>query len=255
MINRLLSLLFLVFIFITSVPFFCGALMIWLSTVWLDKRLVLLHLYSSFWAYFYIWCMPAWSVNIVGKEKLDWNKQYMIVSNHQSQLDILVAFGLFFPFKWVSKIEVFRLPLIGWNMVLNRYIGLKRGDKESVQKMMTACEREIDKGCSIYFFPEGTRSKTGVLRPFKPGAFVLAKRRNLPILPIAINGTLEALPKHSLVFQKNHRITLEILDEIPAVEVQAMETETMIQKVRDVIGAHVKRHNEPAPTHYSIQDA
>ena len=244
MINCLISILFLVFIIITSIPFFCGALFLWLVTFLFDKRLVLLHLYSSFWAFFYIWCMPAWSVKIIGKEKLDWKKQYMIVSNHQSQLDILVAFGLFFPFKWVSKIEVFRLPFIGWNMVLNRYIGLKRGDKESIQKMMAACEKEIDKGCSIYFFPEGTRSKTGALRPFKTGAFLLAKKRNLPILPIVINGTVEALPKHSLVLQKNHQITLHILDEISTAVVQSMETEEMAATVRQLIGSHVNRHRK-----------
>jgi len=100
----------------------------------------------------------------------------MIVSNHQSQLDTLVAFGLFFPFKWISKAEVFRLPFIGWNMTLNRYIKLKRGDRKSIQKMMTECEKMISKGNSLYFFPEGTRSKTGIIKPFKPGAFILAKR-------------------------------------------------------------------------------
>ncbi|MBF0202193.1 MAG: 1-acyl-sn-glycerol-3-phosphate acyltransferase [Desulfamplus sp.] len=249
MINQILSYIFLLFIGVTSVLFFMGALCIWLLTVWFDKRLVLLHLYSSFWASFYIWCMPAWSVSYIGKEKLDWKKQYMIVSNHQSQLDILVAFGLFFPFKWVSKIEVFSLPFVGWNMRLNRYIGLKRGDKESIRRMMADCEAQIDRGCSIFFFPEGTRSFTGELRPFKPGAFILAKEKDIPILPVVIRGTREALPKYSLVLQKNHKITLTILDEIPISQVRSMPPGEMAARVRQIIAAHLdKPWDSPAPS-------
>lgn len=242
MISKIFSYLFVVFIGLTSAFFFTGALSIWFVTVWFDKRLTVLHLYSSFWAYFYVWCMPVWSVTITGRKKMDWKKQYMIVSNHQSQLDILVAFGLFFPFKWVSKKEVFKLPFIGWNMFLNRYIGLKRGDKDSIRMMMADCESQIERGCSIYFFPEGTRSRTGLLRPFKPGAFMLAKEKGLPILPIAIDGTMEALPKHSLVLQKNYKISVTVLDEIPPWEVAAMEPEQMAVKVRDMIGNHVTAH-------------
>ncbi|WP_245809223.1 lysophospholipid acyltransferase family protein [Desulfamplus magnetovallimortis] len=238
------SCIYLIFIGLTSAFFFWGALFIWLVTLLFDRRLVILHLYTSFWAYFYVWCMPAWSVTIKGKEKLNWNKQYIIVSNHQSQLDILVAFGLFFPFKWVSKLEVFKLPFIGWNMYLNRYISLKRGDKESIRKMMSDCERQIQKGCSIYMFPEGTRSKDGVLRPFKPGAFILAKQNNLPILPVVINGTMQALPKHSLVLQKNHRISIIILDEIPVETIQSMEPEEMALNVRALIDTHLFNASE-----------
>jgi 1-acyl-sn-glycerol-3-phosphate acyltransferase len=89
-------------------------------------------------------------------------------------LDILVLFRIYKHFKWVSKIENFRLPCIGWNMRLNRYIPLRRGDRESVRQMMDACETTLRAGSSIMMFPEGTRSKNGVLQPFKTGAFELA---------------------------------------------------------------------------------
>ena len=136
MINRLISIVFLCFIGVSSIVFFGIALTIWLLTILLDKRLVLLHMFTSFWGSFYLWLMPVWSVSVTGREKMEKHTAHMIVSNHQSQLDILVAFTLFYPFKWVSKAEIFRIPLIGWNMTLNRYIKLKRGDKESIKKMM-----------------------------------------------------------------------------------------------------------------------
>ena len=137
------------------------------------------------------WC-PLWHVTKTGREKIDPKKTYVVVSNHQSQLDILVAFGLFFHYKWVSKIEIFKLPFIGWNMILNDYIKLVRGDKDSVRRMLDHCRRSLGQGNSVWIFPEGSRSKDGNLRDFKHGAFILAKELNLPILPIAVSGTCHA---------------------------------------------------------------
>ncbi len=169
----------------------------------------------------------------------------MLVSNHQSQLDILVAFSLFLPFKWVSKAEIFRIPFIGWNMVLNRYIKLKRGDKESIKNMMDQCEKMISEGNSIYFFPEGTRSKNGIIKPFKPGAFILARKMKIPILPIAISGTTNALPKHSLNFHGHHAISIEVLDEVPYEKFKDLSPEETGECIRKMIAEHVAEHTEP----------
>jgi len=168
----------------------------------------------------------------------------MVVSNHQSQLDILVAFRLFFPFKWVSKAEVFKLPFIGWNMVLNRYIKLKRGDKESIAEMMIECEKTISKGNSVYFFPEGTRSSSGLVKEFKTGAFILAHKMKIPILPIVINGSKNALPKHSLNFHGKHRISIEVLDELPYESFKQQSVEETAQKARKIIIEHINEHGK-----------
>ncbi len=208
-------------------------------TQWFDRRLVILHMFTSFWACLYLWIMPAWKLTITGREKIKGRAQYIIVSNHQSQLDILVAFRLFFPFKWVSKLEVFRLPFIGWNMYLNRYIGLKRGDKESIRQMMAACTRALADGCSIYFFPEGTRSHTGQLKSFKPGAFILAQQAHVPILPVVIQGTQAALPKHSLNFHGRHHIRIKVLDPIGYEDFADLTIDQISEMVRDRIGANL----------------
>ena len=208
-------------------------------TRWFDRRLVILHMFTSFWACLYLWLMPAWSLIVSGREKIKRRGQYIIVSNHQSQLDILVAFSLFFPFKWVSKAEVFRLPFIGWNMYLNRYIPLKRGDKESAQQMMRACHKALGDGCSIYFFPEGTRSHTGELKPFKAGAFILAQQARLPILPVVIDGTRAALPKHSLNFHGRHRIRMQVLEPIPHADFVDLTIDQVSEMVRTRIAAHL----------------
>lgn len=242
MLNRIISTLFIAYIGITCALFYVIALLIWVVTRPFDKRLVILHLYSCFWASLYIWTMPAWRISSSGRDKVDWKKTYMVVSNHQSQLDILAAFTLFFPYKWVSKAEVFKVPFIGWNMVMNRYIRLKRGDKESIAEMMVACEKILKEGSSVYFFPEGTRSFDGHLRPFKPGAFILAHQMKLPILPIAINGTRKALPKYSMNFHGKHQLRIDILDEIPYEAYAHLSVEETAEMVRQLIGSHVEDH-------------
>jgi len=239
MINRIISMSFLIFMCISSMCMFVIALIIWLLTVTFDKKLKILHLFSSFWASMYIWLMPAWSVTIKGKENIDKNKTYVIISNHQSLLDILVAFRLFFHFKWVSKEEIFKIPFIGWNMRLNRYIALRRGDKESVQQMFDDCNKAISQESSVFMFPEGTRSKTRQLKSFKPGAFILAKDNQIPILPIAISGTREALPKHSLNFHGKNPILVEILPEISSDTVNELSVQELSDKVHSEISKKV----------------
>ena len=150
---RLIAILYIAFVFLTSAFFSLIALAIWLTTVLFDKRLWLLHQFTCLWASLYIRLMPPWSVSIRGKEHIDAKDTYIIVSNHQSLLDILVAFTLFTHFKWVSKAELFNIPLIGWNMSLNQYIKLRRGNNKSVKTMYKACENHLQRGSSIYLFP------------------------------------------------------------------------------------------------------
>jgi 1-acyl-sn-glycerol-3-phosphate acyltransferase len=166
------------------------------------------------------------------------------VSNHQSQLDILVAFRLFFHFKWVSKIEMFRVPLIGWNMILNRYIKLKRGDKESVGQMLRECEMHLDEGSSIFMFPEGTRSPNGEIKAFKLGSFQLAKNKKVPILPVVISGTNKALPKYSMNFTGVQKIYIKIFEEIPYSAFEKLSFDDTAQMVRQFIIEKLKVLNE-----------
>ena len=235
MLSKLVPVLFFFIVGITSAVYFIIACLIWLITRPFDRRLRLLHLFTCFWGSFYTWIMPPWRIRIEGRENIRKGATYMVVSNHQSQLDILVAFRIFFHFKWVSKIEIFKIPIIGWNMSLNRYIKLKRGDKESIEKMMKECEDRIDEGSSVYFFPEGTRSRDGSVKEFKLGAFQLAKKKRIPILPIVIGGTNKALPKYSLNFHGTQRILVRVCKEIPYQAFEHLTVEETARMVRELI--------------------
>ena len=229
----LIAVVFILFLATTSFVLFPIALLIWLATVLIDPRLKLLHLFTCCWASLYIWVFPPWRVTVSGRENHDPDATHVIVSNHQSMVDILAAFTLFFHFKWVSKAELFNLPFIGWNMALNRYVRLQRGRKDSIRKMYKSCEEHLENGSSVYLFPEGTRSETGKMKTFKEGAFVLAKRLNLPVLPIVINGSKNAVPKNSFNFHGRSDVTLEILEPIqPDADIAPHE---LAEQVRELI--------------------
>lgn len=239
MVRRVLSLLFWLFMGVSSALLFPVALLTWALTAAFDRRLQVLHLFTCFWASIYTWLSPMWRVQVEGRERIRPDATYVMVANHQSLLDILVLFRLFVHFKWISKIENFRIPFIGWNMTMNRYIKLKRGDKKSVVQMLKAARATLDEGNSIMMFPEGTRSVDGQLRAFKPGAFELAQVSGRPILPIVLEGTSDALPKRGFVLQGRHAISVQVLDEIPYESFAGDSVEELTTRVRDLISQHL----------------
>jgi len=233
--NSIITVFWFSFAFVSSVAFYMIAVVIRFATFLFDRRLKALHLFTSFWAALYTWIIPGWKVSFEGREKIRKDATYMVVANHQSQLDILLAFRLFFHYKWVSKAEIFRVPLIGWNMVLNRYIKILRGDKNSIADMKARCEKTLAEGSSLFFFPEGTRSRDGRVKDFKPGAFELAKKMMVPILVIVISGTAAALPKNTARFSGTTRMILRVAEEVPYERFKDLTVEETGNLVRDII--------------------
>ena len=237
---RLLSILFWAFLTLSSIALFPIAVAIWAVTMPFDRRLVVLHQFTCFWASLYTWLNPVWSVTIVGREKLRSDQAVVMVANHLSFLDILVMFRLFTHFKWVSKVENFRVPFIGWNMSLNRYIRLIRGNKKSSLRMIEQCKRTLLAGNSIMIFPEGSRSPTGRTRSFKSGAFDIAIQTAKPIQPLAISGSSDALPKRGFVLQGRHPITVTILDPIEPEDFGNRTAEELATATRNQVVAHLE---------------
>jgi 1-acyl-sn-glycerol-3-phosphate acyltransferase len=246
-VRTLLSSVFWVFLTVSSVLMFPVALLTWAVTAPFDRRLRALHLFTCFWASLYTWLNPVWPISIEGREKIRRGETYVMVANHLSLIDILVLFRLFTHYKWVSKIENFRVPFIGWNISLNRYIKLRRGNKASVVKMIKACHETLDEGNSIMMFPEGTRSPTGRMRSFKTGAFEIAKEARVPILPIVIEGSANALPKRGFVLQGRHPIQVTVLDPIAYESFAADSIDGICERTRSLIAKHLAE-KELTPT-------
>jgi 1-acyl-sn-glycerol-3-phosphate acyltransferase len=121
------------------------------------------------------------------------------VANHTSYLDIFASAFLGRNIKFVSKTEIFRLPIIGWAMSMRGHIGVnrmnRRGQAEAYRKMVGA----LRDGVSLVVYPEGTRSETGKMRKFHAGAFRAAKAAGVPIVPVTILGTREIMPSRAYV--------------------------------------------------------
>jgi 1-acyl-sn-glycerol-3-phosphate acyltransferase len=192
---------------------FIPALGLFLLTAPFDRRRTLLARYTSAWGAHYLSWAPFAGTRVVGAEKVPRDRPCVFVANHQSMVDILAVFGTRIPMLWVSKIENFYAPFLGWNMALNRYIPLKRGRLRSIMKMVRTCLRRLGNGDSIFIFPEGTRSPDGEMIPFYDGAFRIARRAGVPVVPIVIDGTGSILPKGSMTISPRP-VTVAILDPI-----------------------------------------
>lgn len=235
MVLRLLSAGYWTLIVLTCPVFFVGAVVVWALTAPWDRRKVVLHLYSSAWASFYVVVNPLWKLRVTGREHLPWRGGAVLVANHASLIDILVLFGLLRPYKWVSKAENFKLPFVGWNMRLNDYVPIVRGDRNSVLAMLAHCSEHLRRGSPVLFFPEGTRTRDGELLPFKDGAFALAVEHGVPVIPIAVHGTGRALPKHGMVLEEHVDARIDVLEPVdPAAFADAA---ALRDEVRDRIEA------------------
>jgi 1-acyl-sn-glycerol-3-phosphate acyltransferase len=180
------------------------ALVVWAITAPFDRRRVVLHRFTCWWASLYTWVNPLWPVRVEGRERIDSDETYVMVANHLSLLDILVLFRLFRHFKWVSKIENFKVPFIGWNMRLNGYIPLRRGDRASVRQMLAACERDASVRLVDHDVPRGHALDDGRPQRVQAGRVRPRPAHRTPILPIVIEGTHHALPKRGFVLQGRH---------------------------------------------------
>ncbi len=175
-------------------------------------------------------------VSVFGREHVDKNQSYVIVSNHQSQCDILLLYGwLGIDFKWVMKKELRKIPAIGISCEKLGHIYVDRSDRNAAIASINAAKKKIVNGTSVLFFPEGTRSRTGRLIPFKKGAFKMALDLGLPILPVTISGTREILPPDTAdIFPGRVRLIIH-----RPVSTQGFHEETvgeLMEKVREIIG-------------------
>lgn len=212
--QRVLTLLFVIYFFASCAVFYAVNVIIFLLSAPFDKLRRAVHSFSCFWGFHYFQINPFWRIEYSGVDKIKPDTTYVLVANHQSLADILVLYGMHRQYKWVSKKSIARVPFVGWNMLLNQYVLLERGDMKSIKHMMQACRAWLQKGSSVMIFPEGTRSGDGRLQSFRDGAFKLSLECNAPLVPIVIDGTRELLPKGTTALNFKQRIRLKVLDPV-----------------------------------------
>jgi 1-acyl-sn-glycerol-3-phosphate acyltransferase len=198
------------FVFIT----FPLTLIVWLLSLPFDRNKVITHWFLTYESLILSLIIPIWTLKIEGRKKADKRSTYVIISNHQSLLDILILNCLRYKFKWISKIENTKVPFIGWYLKMADYIIVDRGNEESKTEMLEKSYSYLKEGISVMIFPEGTRSVNNEIGFFKRGAFQLALQANVPLLPVLIDGTGDILPKHGLKFGSGYHIRIKVLDPV-----------------------------------------
>jgi 1-acyl-sn-glycerol-3-phosphate acyltransferase len=177
---------------------------------------------------------PLWDFHTDGKPPANPREPYVAVSNHESYADIFLISHFPWEMKWLSKEALFKIPVMGWLMRMAGDIPVKRGSRESAIQALAECRKRLQNRVSVMIFPEGTRSPTGELLPFKDGAFKLAIETGAPILPIAVAGTRECMAKHSFQFRRA-RAKARVLDAIPTAGMTNSDIPALRDRTREII--------------------
>lgn len=177
---------------------------------------------------------PQWDVTVEGYEGINDREPYVMVCNHLSLADIPVISNLPWEMKWMIKKELFTLPFLGWMMKIGGDIPVDPRGKRSIGAIRKAAFY-LQHNCSVMFFPEGTRSRSGRLNRFHKGAFDLAIQEQVPILPMVIDGTQTCLPKNNWKFSEKSKIYLKVLDPVPTTNFTTDRADELTDQVRTII--------------------
>lgn len=222
-----------VFAFIYVVTIFCAGSFVLLSPF--ERKGEFMNMLSTAWARWTIWASGV-RVEISGLGNVRPGRSYILVVNHQGFFDIWSILSRFpGPVRFVFKKELLLIPIFGTALKRGGHICIDRSDRaKSVEAINEGREKVIGMGASLLFFAEGTRSADGRIGPFKKGGFITAMEMRLPILPMAIRGSLEILQKKSFLIRPG-TVRLRILEEVPiegyTLEMKDQLTESVRERI------------------------
>lgn len=229
----MLSFLFYIFVFAWALIMYLITFIALVICYPFDKKRFVVHKISKWLTDSFFGFGLVMKRKVEGIENLDPKGTYVMVLNHNSMVDILSIYNLPLVFKWVSKKEVYRMPIVGRLLLAHGDIVINRAStKEAMQLVHTRGKEWLAKEASVAIFPEGTRSKDGEIHNFKAGAFILAKDAEVPILPIVLDGTDRVFRKGFFMNWSN-RITIKILPPISKEDVVERPIKEVMAEVHD----------------------
>jgi len=214
--------------------------LVWIATTPFDKgryatgytfrRLCVLHQ----------WLNPLWKFKTSGQLPANKRNPYVMVSNHESFVDMLLLSHLKMEMKYLSKESFLRIPLVGWMMKMSGDVSVLRGDRSSGAAALIVCEKWLKRKMSVMIFPEGTRSFDGEMRAFKDGAFILAIRTQTPMLPVVVHGTRSALRKSDWRMG-DAKAEVRVLEIIETTGMTLDDVPALRDRVRDAMIAEIAK--------------
>ena len=174
-------------------------------------------------------------VKVIGREKLDKNKSYIFVANHQGAYDIFLIYGyLRQHIKWVMKQSLRKIPLVGKACEAAGFIFVDNSSPKAATKTIEDAEKRLKNGASIVIFPEGSRTRTGKMGRFKKGAYQMALDLKMPIVPVTINGSFEVMPIGTILLNP-YKMELIIHDPIPTKDIQVNDMREVAAEIGKLI--------------------
>ena len=213
-------------VWITTTPFDKGRY----ATGYTFRRLCVLHQ----------WLNPLWKFKTSGQLPANKRNPYVMVSNHESFVDMLLLSHLKMEMKYLSKESFLRIPLVGWMMKMSGDVSVLRGDRSSGAAALIVCEKWLKRKMSVMIFPEGTRSFDGEMRGFKDGAFILAIRTQTPMLPVVVHGTRSALRKSDWRMG-DAKAEVRVLEIIETTGMTLNDVPALRDRVRDAMIAEIAK--------------
>jgi 1-acyl-sn-glycerol-3-phosphate acyltransferase len=181
------------------------------SLYWIPAALILgtlrgdrslpLRFARQYWGPGMLWLAGA-DLQIQGSPEALAGGPAIYVMNHQSSLDIPAAFAVLpVDLRFIAKHTLRKVPLLGWYMSWTGMVFVDRSNSTQAVGSLNAAAERVRGGISLLAYPEGTRSRDGRIAPFKKGPFVLALQAGVPIVPIAIEGSMRCMPAHLRPFR------------------------------------------------------
>ena len=184
----------------------------------------------------YTFVNPAWKISIERDVKgINPRRPFIVVCNHQSHADVPLISRLPWDMKWVAKSDIFKVPFVGWMMRMAQDIPVYRKSKNKKAMTIQNAQEAISGRSSVMFFPEGTRSKDGRVLRFTDGAFIVAIKNQIPILPLVIDGSSNCLPKNDWVFKNISHVRLKVLQPIETTGMTMDDLAEIRDRVRRII--------------------
>ena len=189
--------------------------------------------------------VPGVKLEVKMRAPLEPGRPYVFMPNHASMVDIWAVFvAIPASFRFIAKKQLASIPLFGWAMSAGRFIFIDRQNAASARRTMDEASRRIRAGQSVVIFPEGTRTRDGRLMPFKKGGFHLAIDSGAAVVPVAIKGSREVMPRGAALIRAG-TVTLEVDAPIPTTGLTTSDRDALIEKVRGRVAAMLGEPPEP----------